>query len=89
MMIDIVDVRVTGPTSVWLRFDNGYAGEIDLGEVISFKGVFEPLKDPAEFARVTVNSDIGTVVWPNGADLAPDVLYWRMTGQPIPGEDPA
>ena len=39
--------------------------------------VFEPLKDPAYFAQVTVDAELGTVVWPNGADLAPDALYER------------
>jgi hypothetical protein len=37
--------------------------------------MFEPLRDVAYFARVTVDSELGTVVWPNGADLAPDVLH--------------
>ena len=38
-------------------------------------GVFAPLQDPAYFARVSVDADAGTIVWPNGADLDPDVLY--------------
>jgi hypothetical protein len=37
--------------------------------------VFEPLKDPSFFERFTVNRDIDTVVWPNGADFSPDFLY--------------
>jgi len=38
-------------------------------------GVFEPLLDPAFFAQVQMDPLLGTVVWPNGADLCPDVLY--------------
>ena len=45
--------------------------------------VFEPLKDPAFFRRFFLEG--GTVVWPNGADLDPDVLYAEITGQPIMG----
>jgi hypothetical protein len=37
--------------------------------------MFEPLRDVAYFARVAVDAELGTIVWPNGADLAPDVLH--------------
>ena len=37
--------------------------------------VYEPLRDPAFFARATVDPELGTVVWPNGADVAPEFLY--------------
>jgi hypothetical protein len=36
--------------------------------------VFEPLKDPEVFRQVRVDEELGTVVWPNGADLDPDLL---------------
>jgi hypothetical protein len=38
-------------------------------------GVVEPLRDPREFAKVLVDREIGTVVWPNGLDMAPEPLY--------------
>jgi hypothetical protein len=59
------------------------AGEVDLGSTLSFHGVFAPLRDIAEFAKVRVNPEFGTIVWPNGADLDPDVLYSTITGEPI------
>jgi hypothetical protein len=43
--------------------------------------VFQPLQDPAFFAQVRV--DYGTVVWPNGVDLDPDVLIWGDGGAPL------
>ena len=54
------------------------------GWVIGAGGVFEPLKDPAFFRQVRLNGEAGTIEWPNGVDLCPDVLYSRATGIPIP-----
>jgi len=66
-----------------LRFEDGVEGVVDLAPHLSFRGVFEPLRDPEYFAQVRVDADLGTVVWPNGADLDPDVLYGRVTGTQI------
>jgi hypothetical protein len=44
----------------------------------------EHLSDPAFFQQVSVDEEAGTVQWPNGVDLCPDVLYSRATGIPIP-----
>lgn len=42
--------------------------------------IFEPLiADPYKFAEVRVDSELGTIVWPNGADVCPDVLYHGRT----------
>jgi hypothetical protein len=49
---------------------------------------FAPLEDTAYLARVRVNPDIGTICWPNGADLDPDVLYSAITGEPINLSEP-
>jgi hypothetical protein len=52
--------------------------------MVQFTGVFEPLDDPKFFAQVKVNTELGTVCWPNGADLDSNVLYSKLTGVPIP-----
>jgi hypothetical protein len=49
--------------------------EVDVSELVPFDGVFEPLADAGYFQQVRVEPDIGTIVWPNGADLCPDLLY--------------
>lgn len=64
-----------------LKFDDGTEGIYDASG-IRFEGVFEPLRDPAFFAEVRVDPELGTVVWPNGADLDPMVLYAAITGTP-------
>ena len=43
-----------------------------------FGPVFEPLKDPSYFGRLAVNPDLDTIVWPNGADFAPEFLHQRV-----------
>lgn len=82
-MKDIVEVRALGGYRVHLRFEDGVEGDLDLGELIEFKGIFAALRDEKEFAKVRVNPDLGTIVWPNGADLDPLILYSRVTHQPI------
>ncbi|MEX2139350.1 MAG: DUF2442 domain-containing protein [Pirellulales bacterium] len=78
MLKDIVAVRPVGDFRLFIQFEDGLEGTIDIGELVSFQGVFEPLKNLDEFARVYVNSELGSIEWPNGADLDPDVLYDRI-----------
>jgi Protein of unknown function (DUF2442) len=49
--------------------------------MVQFEGVFVPLKDRHEFLKVRVNPEWGTICWPNGADLAADVLYAKVAGK--------
>lgn len=83
MLMDIVDVEPRGDYRLWLRFQDGVEGEVDLGPELTFQGVFAPLRDPAYFARVRVNPDLGTICWPNDADWDPLVLYSLVTKRPI------
>jgi hypothetical protein len=84
MLKDIVEARTLIDFRVHLRFEDGVEGEVDLARLIRFEGVFAPLRDAKEFARLAVNVETGTICWPNGADLDPDVLYAAVTGEPIP-----
>jgi len=85
MLRDIVAVKPFAPYRLHIRFDDGVEGEVDVAREIEFRGVFEPLKDPEFFAQVRVDAEMGTVVWSNGADLDPMVLYSRITGCSLPG----
>jgi hypothetical protein len=60
---------------VWVRFEDGTEGEIDLENEL-YGPMFEPLKEPDYFGKVAV-AEYGTITWPNGADIAPEFLYER------------
>ena len=84
MMKDVIEVRPLGEYRLHVRFEDGVAGEIDLSDRISFDGVFAPLREERNFAQVRVNGELGTICWPCGADLDPDVLYAWVKGEPVP-----
>ena len=88
MLIDVVDVKPLDGYRLHLRFEDGTQGEVDVAELIAFTGVFAPLRDKAVLDQVRVDPTLGTVVWPGGGDLDPDVLYARATGEPLPDFTP-
>ncbi|MBL8291385.1 MAG: DUF2442 domain-containing protein [Bryobacterales bacterium] len=89
MLKDIIAARPLDNYRLHLRFEDGAEGTVDLAQTLRFRGVFEPLRDPAFFAQVRVDPELGTVTWPNGADLDPDVLYAEVTGEPIAFDETA
>ena len=84
MLKDIVSAQPLDGYQLLLKFEDEVEGAVDIAKLIEFTGVFEPLNDPAYFAQVTVNADLGTICWDNGADLDPDVLYSLVTKQCLP-----
>jgi uncharacterized protein DUF2442 len=75
--VRLVEARHTQGHRVWLRFDDGVAGEIDLA--CELQGpVFEPLKDVEAFRRFRLHRELHTIVWPNGADFAPEFLRAKL-----------
>lgn len=66
-----------------LTFSDGRRGELDFEKkIVGRGGVFTPLESVDVFRQVKV--DGGTLVWPNGVDFCPDVLYSEATGTPLP-----
>ena len=59
--------------TLWLRFADGLEGEVDLRSELE-GDIFEPLRDEGYFKQVVFHPELRTVVWPNGADFAPEFL---------------
>jgi Protein of unknown function (DUF2442) len=77
MLPRIVDAQYIAGFVVWLRFSDGVEGEIDLsGDLVG--PIFEPLQDIDEFRRFVLHPELRTLVWPNGADFAPEFLRAKL-----------
>jgi Protein of unknown function (DUF2442) len=73
-----------------LTFTDGTAREVDFRQrIVGRGGVFSQLEDVGFFRQVQVDPEAGTIVWPNGVDFCPDVLYSLATGKPIRVLEPA
>ncbi len=75
MYKDVIAVKCLDGFRLLLTFEGDERREFDMAEFQPFDSVFEALKDAEFFRRVHVEPELGTIVWPNGADLCPDVPY--------------
>jgi hypothetical protein len=67
-----------------LTFSDDTTAELDFRpRVVGRRGVVKALEDPEFFRQVRVDPEGGTVVWPNGGDFCPNVLYAEATGKAI------
>ena len=83
-------VRHLGDYRLELSFTAGTTRELDFRQrIVGRGGVFSQLEDVGFFKQVQVDSEAGTIVWPNGVGFCPDVLYSLATGKPIRVLEPA
>jgi hypothetical protein len=73
MLPHIIDSRYIAGHTVWLRFSDGAEGEIDLSSEL-YGPIFEPLRNIELFRQFVLHPELRTLVWPNGADFAPEFL---------------
>jgi len=83
-LVHATEATVIADHRLRIRFEDGIEGEIDFSGM-HWNGVFAPLEDPSYFAQARI--DIGTVVWPNDADIAPETLYHWVTARTGPDGD--
>ena len=80
-LIDVINVHPLAPRKLELTFEDGLRAVVDMDLVLkSYTGIFAPLLDEDYFQQVKVDPELGTIVWPNGADVCPDVLYSLASG---------
>ncbi|SLM31027.1 conserved hypothetical protein [Desulfamplus magnetovallimortis] len=76
MILHITDAKYLKDYQLELSFNNGKKGIADLSQSLD-GSVFNPLKDKKLFSQLKLNKELDTVVWPNGADFAPEYLYFQ------------
>lgn len=74
MILHVTQAKHVHDYQIWLQFNNGIEGVLDLAQEL-WGSMFEPLKDKELFSQMTLDTELDTVVWPNGADLAPEYLH--------------
>ena len=77
MFLHVREAKYLHDYVIWLRFNDGAQGEIDLAGELDGE-MFSPLRDIEQFKRFGVDPDLETIVWENGADLAPEFLHEHM-----------
>nr|VFK80573.1 MAG: Protein of unknown function (DUF2442) [Candidatus Kentron sp. SD] len=85
--IHILDAHYIEGFRIFLRFNTGESGMVDLEDVIHRYEIAEPLRDPVRFSKFRLDS-WPTLAWDCGFDIAPESLYYRATGKgmaPPPG----
>jgi hypothetical protein len=71
----LIEATPSDDYSVHVRFEDGLIADVDLSYLLDNGGVFDPLRDVEYFRRLRADSEAGTIVWPNEADIAPETLY--------------
>ena len=88
MVPRLKDVKYVEDHKVWLAFEDGRQGEVDLKDEL-WGEVFEPLKSRETFRKVRLDPELNTICWDTGADFAPEFLYAKLKGPPSPLKDEA
>ena len=79
-MLKIIDVRPLPGFKIWVKFQDGVEGNVDLSDLVG-KGVFSKWKEAGFFESVFIDKESHTVAWPGGIDLSPESLHAEITGK--------
>jgi hypothetical protein len=77
MILHVVDAQYERDYILRLKFNDGAEGLVDLAGQL-YGEMFEPLKDLSKFRSFKVDPELNTIVWENGADLAPEFLHKQL-----------
>ncbi|GMV94450.1 MAG: hypothetical protein AMXMBFR82_42280 [Candidatus Hydrogenedentota bacterium] len=77
MILHIVEARHERDYVIYLKFNDGAEGYVDLSDQL-FGEMFAPLKDKTRFKSFKLDPELETIVWENGADFAPEFLHERL-----------
>jgi hypothetical protein len=84
MIHDVVSATYQGSYRIELTFDDGKRGIVDFTPYLKRGGVFKRFRDLTFFREFRVNEEFGTLTWGDEIDIAPETLYAKATGAPLP-----
>jgi hypothetical protein len=83
-MYDLIEAKYIDGYTLELLFENGRKATYDFSSYIKKGGVFGRFSDAAYFKQFAINKELGVLCWPDGVDIAPETLYHKATGEPLP-----
>lgn len=83
-MYDLVEAKYIDGYTLELIFENGRKGVVDFSSYVKKGGVFGRFSDLSYFKNFSINKELGVLCWPDGLDIAPETLYHKATGEPLP-----
>jgi hypothetical protein len=82
--MDLINAKYLEDYKILLTFENQKSGVVDFADYSNRKGLFSKFRNIDFFKNFSVNTDIGTICWEDGLDIAPEILYHKATGEPFP-----
>jgi hypothetical protein len=79
-MLEVMDAKYIEGYRLWIKFNNGKSGEIDLKDQL-WGPAFEPLKDIAKFRKFSLCNELDTITWENEVDFAPEFLFEKVVSE--------
>jgi len=76
MFLHIIEAKHISDYKVEVVFNDGKKGIADLSDALN-GDIFEPLKDKSVFAQLKIDKELETISWANGADIAPEYVYFQ------------
>jgi hypothetical protein len=76
MFLHVTSAKYIEDYKVEVSFNNGRKGVADLSDALRGP-IFEPMREKAIFTQLRVDEELETICWPNGADLAPEYIYFK------------
>ena len=80
--ISIIEARYVKDYQIFLKFNTGETGEVDLRDLVYKYPIAEPLRNPEAFSHFYLDS-WPTLAWDSGFDVDPESLYFRATGKTL------
>jgi len=74
LIFKVTAFKITAPYTLELKFDDGLCRSINFKDILHGE-MFSPLRDLELFNLVTIDPEVFTIVWPNGADFDPVILH--------------
>ena len=78
--IYVLEANYIKDFKIFLKFNTGESGEVDLKDTVYKYRIAEPLRDPVRFSKFYLDS-WPTLAWNCGFDIAPESLYFKVTGK--------